>query len=361
MRASPSFRCGIPWLALLALATLARADELPGVTDTEPPPVVVGPPVPTLPAGRATCRDNGNAADIWIDKFQQQVYTGVCGAALWFDGLFGNPRFDRESEATYGRVGLFETYDRRDGLETRLRLRARYALPAFKDRLRVNFGRVEEQALIEDRPDNDSDNAQPRAFDSVRDEAWLLGLGYSRRSGLENGFDFGVGIRLNTPVDPFVKVSYSYNQVFGERTLLWFRETPFWRDSRGVGAATQVTLDHLVGDSALLRWNNIGTVAEDTEGLEWSSAFSVYQYFSGRRAINYTALVQGETGADVPLQDYGFETRYRQQVFRRWLFLQVSASVTWPREFVYEKREINPGVGLGVEMYFGPVPDVELR
>lgn len=361
MRAGlPAHRC-LPCLALLSVAGLAQADELPGVTDTEPPPVIMGPPVPAQPAGPATCRDNGNAADIWIDKFQQRVYTGVCGAALWFDGLFGNPRFDRDSTATYGRIGLMETYDRQDGLETRLRLRARYALPAFKNRLRVNFGRVEEQALIEDRPANNSENPQPRAFDNVQDEAWLLGLGYSRHGGLENGFDFGAGIRLDSPVDPYVKVSYSYNQVFSERTLLWLRETPFWRDSRGLGAATQATLDHLVSDRLLLRWNNIATVAEDTEGLDWSSAVSAYQYFSRRRAISYTALVHGETGAQVPLQDYGFETRYRQQVFRRWLFLQVAASVTWPREYLYEEREINPGVGIGFEMYFGPVPDLELR
>ena len=48
-------------------------------------------------------------------------------------------------------------------------------------------------------------------------------------------------------------------------------------------------------------------------------------------------------------------------MFRKWLFVELSASVTWPREELTEDREINPGVGLGFEMYFGPVPDSQLR
>jgi hypothetical protein len=347
-------------LLLLGAPGLLLADELPATTDTAPPLVLMGPPVATPDWNGGSCYNTGNAADIWVDKFQQRVYTGVCGAALWFDGLFGNPRFDRDSQATYGRLGLFETYDRRDGATTRLRLRARYALPAFQNRLRINFGREDEQAFIEDRPTK-GENPLPQAFESVQDETWLLGLGYSRRAGLDSGFDFGAGVRLGTPADPFVKASYRFNVVFNEDSMLWLQETPFWRDSRGFGAVTQATLDHLANPALLLRWNNLGTVAEDTEGLGWSSNVTAYQFFSRRRAISYTALVVGETGADVALQNYGFESRYRQQVFRRWLFLQVSGSVTWPREYLDEKREINPGVGIGFEMYFGPVPDLEMR
>ena len=48
-------------------------------------------------------------------------------------------------------------------------------------------------------------------------------------------------------------------------------------------------------------------------------------------------------------------------MFRKWLFMDVSASVTWPRENLAEEREVNPGVGLGLEMYFGPMADIDLR
>jgi hypothetical protein len=307
-----------------------------------------------------TCVNPGSDADAWIDKVEKGLYSGVCGTALWFDELFGNLRYDQETDETFGRLGLFEKYDDRDGFDTKVRLRARLALPNLTRRLRLVVGRGDEQTLVEERPTNGQSQA-PSSFQTVDDDAWLLGLGYSKRSGLENGFDFGAGVRLNTPVDPYVKASYRHNFIFRGDTMLRLRETPFWRDSRGWGATTQITLDHLATDQVLLRWNNIGTVAQDTEALDWGTDVSLYQSLRKRRAISYTLLLRGETGADVEIQNYGMETRFRQNIFRKWLFLDMSASLTWPREFLEEERKINPGVGIGFEMYFGPVPDEELR
>jgi hypothetical protein len=328
--------------------------------ETEDP--VAGPPAPPAELPTVQCADAGADADAdaWIDNVQRGVYSGVCGAAVWFDGLFGNPRYDQDSNDTYGRVGLFETLDRRDNLDSRLRFRARLALPAFHNRARLTLGRGDEQELVEERP-SDSDSSQPAALGSDIDDAWLLGLGYAKQDKLQKGFDFGIGVRLRFPVDPYVKATYRYNFIFNEDNMLRFRETPFWRDSRGFGTTTQLAFDHLVSPRLLLRWDNIGTVAEDTDGLDWGTGVTAYQSLGSRRAISYTALLRGETAADVPIQNYGAEVRYRRQAFRRWLFLEFKGSVTWPRETLEEEREINPGIGVGFEMFFGPTPDSQLR
>ncbi|MEZ5566319.1 MAG: hypothetical protein R3F24_12835 [Gammaproteobacteria bacterium] len=321
-----------------------------------------GPPAPSpiMPVALTPCDKPGSNTDAWIDRMQRGVYSTVCGTAAWFDGLFGNPRFEQDSDETFGRLGLFESYDRRDKADTRLRLRARVALPNLENRFRVVVGRGQAQELVEERPAS-SENPLPPTFNSVNDEAWLLGLGYSKQNGLERGFDFGIGVRLRTPIDPYVKATYRHNFVFNSDTMLRFRETPFWRDSRGFGTTTEVTLDHLVNQTLLARWNNTATIAEDTEGFEWSSNVSLYQSISRRRAVSYTVLMVGETEADVKLQNYGFEARYRQNVYREWLFMELRAGLTWPKETLEEERKINPGVGIGFEMYFGPVPDNDMR
>jgi hypothetical protein len=72
-------------------------------------------------------------------------------------------------------------------------------------------------------------------------------------------------------------------------------------------------------------------------------------------------MVHGETQAEVPLRNYGVELRYRQKILRQWLFVELITSMTWPREFLTEERESNFGAGIGVEMYFGPVPEHRLR
>jgi hypothetical protein len=295
-----------------------------------------------------------------IDTVQRGVYLGVCNTARWFDGLFGTRRFDQDSDATYGRLKLGESWDHRDGFDTRLRLRARFALPNMEDRVRLVFGRVDDREIIEDaRPAGSS--SLPQGFDRVDDEAWLLGLGYSNQSGLENGFDFGAGIKIRTPVDPYTKGSYRHNFSFNDSTAFRARQTVFWRDSRGLGETTELDLDYLLTPQLLLRWGNTGTLAEDVSRLEWTSALTLFQSLGDRRGLSYTTFVSGVANTDVPVRDYGAELRYRKRFLREWLFLEARASVTWPRETLQEERDINPGVGLGFEMYFGPVPSLELR
>lgn len=346
-------------LTLLALAaacsTAALADEAAGSA--------AGPPAPADPAEQPAeyqCDQPGSDGQAMLDKMQRGVYIGVCGTARWFDGLFGTRRYDQDSDQTFGRLSIAESWDDRDGLDTRLRLRARLALPAMQDRLRLVFGRVDEREGVENTGEQGG-GALPSSFNRVEDDTWLLGLGYSKQEGLEDGFDFGAGIRIRTPVDPYTKGTYRHNFIFTDATALRARQTLFWRDSRGYGETTEVDLDHLLTPRLLLRWSNTATLAEDVERLEWTSAFTTFQSLSERRGLAYTAFATGVVNTDVPMRDYGVEVRYRQRVLRKWLFLDARTSLTWPRETLEEEREANPGVSLGFEMYFGPVPDWKLR
>jgi hypothetical protein len=75
----------------------------------------------------------------------------------------------------------------------------------------------------------------------------------------------------------------------------------------------------------------------------------------------YSLVVAGETNAPVELQNFGVQFRYRRQVLRDWLFVELLQSVTWPRFLREEQRELNVGVGIGFEMYFGAWPAEQIR
>lgn len=344
-----------------ASAETATAPAAPGDDKS----TLVGPTLaPETELGEdEACDEPGSDGAALIDRFQRGVYLTVCGTASWFDGLFGTRRFDQDSDETFGRLGLFEEWDRRDDFDTRVRLRARVALPALRDRLKLIVGRGNETQIVEGRGEETSgpETQLPSRFRQVEDDAWLLGLGYSKQRGLRRGFDFGAGVRLRSGLDPYTKGTYRYNLLFGETIMVRLRETLFWRDSRGFGETTEVSYDQLLSPRYLFRWSNGATLAEDTKGFDWYSAFTLFQSRSERRAFSYTTFLAGETSADVRLQNYGFETRYRRRIARKWLFLELKASLTWPRYELFEEREINPGVGVGFEMYFGPVPDNDMR
>ena len=70
----------------------------------------------------------------------------------------------------------------------------------------------------------------------------------------------------------------------------------------------------------------------------------------------YSVFAAGETENAVKLQDYGVELRYRKRIARDYLYLELSTSLSWPREFLEEVRESNWGVGIELEMQFGDWP-----
>jgi len=355
-----------PALAVEAATTdiaHAPADRAPAA-DAASDPAAAGPvPDPAAATGQPAeyqCDQPGSDGQAIIDQMQRGVYLTVCGSARWFDGLFGTRRYDQDSDATFGRLGVTEFWDDRDDFRTRVRLRARIALPTAQKRLKLLFGRIDDQEIEQDSQSEAGTNL-PSSFSKVADESWLLGLGYSKQGKLKNGFDFSTGVRLRTPVDPYSKATYRHNFVFSDDITLRARQTLFWRDSRGWGETTEVSLDKLLGENLLLRWDNGATLAEDVRRLEWYSALITFQSLGNRRALAYTGFVRGVMNTAIPVRDYGVELRYRMRILRKWLFLEARSSLTWPREALDEKREINPGVGLGFEMYFGPVPESDLR
>jgi hypothetical protein len=337
---------------------VVRAQEAgTGISDELPEPPETSPPEEHASPCQATVED---AAAGWLDTGHTKFYQAICGSVAWFDGFFGSKSFDQASSETFGRVSLSTFWDERNGANTRLRFRARFGLPALRERTSLLIGRGDDRRATQG-TESPVDEI-PSNFNQVEDDSFLIGLGYARNQGLQRGFNFAVGVR-RVPPEPFVKASYRRAWDVTKSTLITVQPITYWRYDEGLGATLNVTADHLLGKRLMLRWANSGNVSQDldVEGIEWVSRLSLFQAFNNRRALTYGLLVHGETQAEVPLRNYGAELRYRQRILRKWLFLELVSSVTWPRDLLIEERDPNFGAGIGLEMYFGPVPEHQLR
>ena len=182
---------------------------------------------------------------------------------------------------------------------------------------------------------------------------WLIGLGFNRSGDMSRGLDFGVGIRLATPPEPYVNVSYRWYKTWDNS---WsFRAPPraFLQYQRGAGVTLDSDLDYAISSTLMLRWANSLAVEDRVEGLGWRSDLIAYQGLTNDRGLAYGVFAHGETTAEVELQNLGVDLRYRQCVAREWFFIELAIGVSWPREFLIEQRESNIGVGVTFEMRFG--------
>ena len=290
-----------------------------------------------------------------LDKTQQKVSGIASGAAQRIDSFFGASDVEEEATVSRGRLALGSQWDGRDGTKTRLRLKARLALPAIDERASLVLGRGDTDELVDGSGDDNIDSL-PSRFNDFEDDEWLLGIGYTRNAKLRRGWMFGLGVKLATPLEPYARATYRWNRVFHDNWLWRIEPRLFVQSQRGAGASIQNTLDYAISDHWLLRSWSVAVVEEDVEGVSWTSKLVAYQNLSRRSALSYAVYGIGETDYEVPIKDYGIELRYRRQVLREWLFVEFLTYLNYPREFLIEERHSNIGVGVEFEMQFGDWP-----
>lgn len=291
-----------------------------------------------------------------LDKTQQAVYGITSATARKIDSFFGSSDVEEEATITRGRFSVGGQWDEREGLQERVRFKARVALPAISDRTSFLLGRGDTDELVDGSGDENIDSL-PSSFNDFEDEDWLLGIGYARDTKLKRGWVFGAGVKLAAPLEPFVRATYLWNRSFGDDWLWRVRPRFFLQSQRGAGLSIQNTLDHALNDHWLIRSWSVAVVEEDVEGVSWTSKLIAYQNYSRKSAFSYAIYATGETDYEVPVRDYGFEFRYRRQIAREWLFVEYLTFVNWPRDYLIEEREPNLGFGIKLEMQFGSWPN----
>ena len=290
-----------------------------------------------------------------LDRTQAGFENVLKSTAQTVDNIFGSAEIEEEASVTRGRVSIGGQWDQRDGLTERLRLKARFALPALEERTSVFLGRGDVNDFVDGSGDDNIDTL-PDRFNDFQDEDWLLGIGYSRDAKLRRGWSFGAGVRMKTPLEPFVRATYRWNRAFSDDWLWRLEPRVFVQSQRGAGISVQNVIDHMLDDTWLLRSYSVVVAEEEVEGVSWTTKLIAYQNLSEKHALSYAVYGTGETDYEVPLQDYGFELRYRRQISREWLFIELLTYVNWPRDFRIEERERNFGVGIEFEMQFGDWP-----
>lgn len=309
---------------------------------------------PDKPSLRDLCRVRSDS-DAVVDEARRRLQETVCGANLWLDGLFGGKPDVKNARAVSGNLEGSGLYTQAEGADFKMRLRLKYDLPNLEHRVNFFLGRVDDREAIEDRYEGLS--IRSVLFSQEDRLEWLGGLGYSPPGNWAKRLDFRVGVRLKTASEVYFQGRYLRNFFFGQKSVVRLRETIFWENREdGFGGTTSLDVDHVVSPTRLLRFTNVATLSEGTEGTRWRSALLLYQNLSHSRAIVYQTFVRGETAAEVPLREYGVQGVFRMPFGRPWLFANVSGGYTWPRFEREDRRQGSALVGFGIELQFGENP-----
>jgi hypothetical protein len=288
--------------------------------------------------------------DPWIDRAHNGVFNAVWRSAMRMDQWFGSKVSEAAYLQTSGSVAPALLWDEFDGFQPRFRFQVDVPLPQLNERFHAFIGRVNRDEYVTER--SPGSGAFARQYGPTEEDQTLFGIRY--RDPKDGGhWDADAGLRLNSPLDPFVKGSYRFMKGSSENTLFSFRETLFWQNTEKFGVTSRLDVERILADVWLFRGTLSGTFSQRSEGLKGYGSLTMMRGFPNRRAIAAELFSSGEMDADVPLGDYGLKFAYRRSILRDWLVLESRVSLTFPKDETWQVREANWGVGLGLEMFFG--------
>ncbi|RUO77811.1 hypothetical protein [Idiomarina seosinensis] len=301
------------------------------------------------PLVQAQTEEPGQHSDKqWYDSFREGLAGTVDASARWVDGFFAEDRLS-DSYSSYGRLSLAPQWSAYDGFELKSRFRAKVNLPHAKDELSAFIGRVDSDEFLDD-----ASAGRPSVIRSTAtDEEWLVGLGFDPHMNEQHRLSYSVGIRGGLDFDSYLRARYRTDAALGESALVRLQSSAFWRDSDGFGVAQRFDFEANVTDSILARWSALGTFAQETNGLRWSSSARAYKLYAEDKAMAVETWIEGQTDHAVPINDYGVRLLNRQRYLREWLFVETWVGYHRPRETVNEVRRGHWMLGLEIEIHFG--------
>jgi hypothetical protein len=252
----------------------------------------------------------------YVSEQVEWLVTGV-------DKYFANEAFYNYSTDSYVQLSADVLYEE-EFADTSYgaNLRARVDLPRTKRRFKllIDTDPTEKQDPIERSVDESPAAAvqESDVYASIQRErerkGWLI-----RPS---------VGAKFNFPIEPFVKLQFT-NLFPLQRWQLRVNETLYWYDDSGFGSDSTFDFDLPVGNVHLLRTTSFARWTEETNYFELNQIITFFQTPSPTRRISYQIGAYGQTSPTLFMTNYLAVIRYRQNIYKDWLFFEIRPQVLY--------------------------------
>jgi hypothetical protein len=295
------------------------------------------PPVPenVKPTMAATPANDG-----YIDRSHAYFDRKITRVVTWFDGLFGDPARQDTKKADIKLQWSNELRaEEGENVKYHNSLRAQVGLPRFEKRIKLVIIQDTSQEAVTPVPvDPGTPVANtPTTTNSLRALNTELRY-YAHETKTAYAF-LAVGSRFVWLPETFVRSRLLWRHTLGDNTFISPSVTPFWQDHLGFGVTPQLDFGHPFPHDYIFLWANSATFFKNRSGFLWGSEVSLSRILSPVTAI---AVAVGANGATRPslvadrfnlaANNYKVAGKYRRNIFRPWLFMELIPETNWRRE-----------------------------
>ncbi len=274
----------------------------------------------------AESEDAQAESNLWVDKSHSYIVNRADSLAGWMDNFFGDVRAEQEAPYSTLRLRWEPEWDEAKKFNSDIKLRGKVYLPQLNERVSL---------LFSDEDDN------PTGHDDLlidrQDSPQDLSLQYNAKQKERYRIDFRVGLRSTLNLKTSVRYKYEYP--LQENLLGTFSEEVLYLGGDGLASKTRMELDKILSDELILQWHNKVGWAQDVDGLDWNSSLSLDKKLSDKKAFGYFVGLEGKTKPERYVTNYVAGVRYRQNIYRPWLFIEIQPSYRWFKDLPEDNRE----------------------
>ena len=297
------------------------------------PPVIAAEPVPEL-------------LDV-VDAPRDFLSEKIVDFSKRMDRFFGDERYFQENNKSVIQLDFNQTIEQSGNRIFKFEGKAKLDLPAAQKRfqlvLEVN---PEKKAAGEVNKNQPVNTTLPS---TTTPDKYAASFRFEESEESNWHFSSETGIKVELPLDPFVRTRGRYSIPLGEWRLS-FTESLFWFGTIGLGETTQIELERVLSKPVLFRATSTATCMETTQICDMRQDLALFHTVDDRNALLYQVSAIGSNKPVMQETAFVLLLKYRYRMHREWVFFEAIPQLNFPRT---DGFKLNASLLLRLEVLFG--------
>ncbi len=281
-----------------------------------------------------------------ITAFHGYVSEGVSALSDKIDSFFGDPRSYEELSGTYMLVRGLTVYEKGGKLGFDGKIQLRLDLPNLKEKAHLVIASDDEETI-----DETSIPVSNTPTGALGQKDVTTSVQYVVQSTKRWDVRLQPGIKLSLDPEPFVRMRFRYLNPITPKWLSRTTLTPGWYDNRGWETRLLFDFERGTGDNSLFRTSTEGIwLRDDPREVLTTQAFLFTHPLGDRVQMAYQTGVTFEFDPKAQPTQYFTNIRYRRDIHKGWVFLELKPQLVFPRD---DDFEANPSFTFTLDFFFG--------
>jgi hypothetical protein len=331
-----------------------QPQEQAGPKPPEAPPVEQPQPLPGQPPSEQKQPEpeaqkkpaKGPIGTTFVDLLHDEISKRILTTATYFDSFFGNQRYLAELNQSYVRFRYNVFLEHESPMLLRPEVQVRIVLPQLREKTHLEISGTPKET------DYLSATQAPATTEQFENPDKNVTAGVTQIVQKTDRVNFIVRAGLQWHKGrPVLILGPRFRMLFPlDHWNLRFIQEVILRNDTGYQLKTTFDLERPLPHGLFFRATNDWIRTDHVDGYIYTIIFNVDQPLSPQRVLGYEWVNIFQTQPVNELTEVDLRVRYRQRIWRDWLFFEVAPQYRFPRDRGFEAT---PGILFRLEAMFG--------